>query len=126
MYCNTTEGCCSLFEIGGFYGLEDRSEDIIKEVILNNIKDCISEYYLYDNDPEIPSAFIATTLEHKQRKYGNALKALGFTRKIFKSRHPNQDRLFLWTRTSYPPGIKRWLAAELKEIVKEKRRNDNW
>jgi hypothetical protein len=123
MYCQTTEACCSLFELGGFYGSPLETKETIKADIIKTIENEITNNYLYDNDSEIPSAFIATTLEHKQKKYGEALKSLGFTRKIFKSRHKDQDRLFLWTRTSYPPGIKQWLNAELK---KERTLNDNW
>ena len=123
MYCSTTENCCSLFEIGGFYNYNNKSPAIAeaKAQIITEIKEHIENSYLYDEDSEIPSAFTATTLEHKQKVYGDALKALGFKKQIFKSRHENQDRLFHWFRASYPPGIKRWLTAELK-----KDRNDNW
>jgi hypothetical protein len=123
MYCNETEGCCSLFEIGGFYHYNSVEPTITeaKKAILEQIKGCIKDRYLYENENEIPSAFIATTLEHKQKVYGEALKSLGFTKRTFKSRHPGQDRLFLWFRSSYPPGIKRWLTAELK-----KEHDDNW
>jgi hypothetical protein len=123
MYCNTSESCCSLFELGGFYNYSSTTPSIDqeKEQILEQIKEHLMDCYLYGEDDEIPSAFTATTLEHKQKVYGNALKALGFTRRTFKSRHKDQDRLFHWFRASYPPGIKRWLTAELK-----KEHNDNW
>ncbi len=122
MNCNTQEDCCSLFALGNFYfynnGNGPNTIEKAKEEILTTIKKTILDDYIYDVNKEIPSAFIASTLEHQQAIYGDALKALGFTKRRFKSRHPEQDDLFLWFKATYPPGIKIWMKQKWKEFNK--------
>lgn len=121
---NTDElpNCCAVGLLSNFYEYGPlTSLETKKQLILNEIQDFLSLYL--EEDTDYPTTFFATTNTKQQQPWEEALKAVGFKARKFRSRHDKgtEKSLNFWSLYSIPKELKPWLKTEVKQMKAE-----NW
>jgi len=116
MYINELENCCSVGLLSDFfdYGNTTNAEEK-KHLILKEMKGFLYSYIEDGND--VPYTFFATTNTIAQKPWEDALQAIGFKARKFRSRHdkPREKSLNFWTLYNIPKELKPWAKEQLKQ-----------